>query len=214
MLGVAMLTFSYLMTWFDENQPLATKCNFLLVLLVTGVVARLLWWLVFRESLRGDLHFSSGRMVITAISAGLLVATASRLWVVVKAGMSAEFLAGASINVQRAFYVLAAVSEESFFCWAVLLGGLVLLGNRQLVLLEKLPLPGWPIALFGTSILFAVWHAAVYGTGAMLQMMFFYRLLFGFSYIASEWFWGEKYLGIAMLAHATINYLATGGGMG
>jgi len=77
------------------------------------------------------------------------------------------------------------------------------------MLFESIRLPGELISLVGTSFLFALWHVAVYGTGPALQLMFIYRMLFGLSYLASGWMWGERYLGIPLLAHITINLIAT-----
>jgi len=194
LIGTMFLVFAYLLTWFDKHPDLAIKCQFLLMLGVIGVLGRFFWAFGFQQYIR---------------PAALLVASAGVIWAQIRAGSSFEFLAGTTITVRRAFFSLAAVSEELFFIWGIMLGGISILSSRSLMLFESIRLPGELISLVGTSFLFALWHVAVYGTGAALQLMFIYRMLFGLSYLASGWMWGERYLGIPLLAHITINLIAT-----
>jgi len=209
LIGAMFLVFAYLLTWFDQFPELAQKCQFLLMMGTIGIMSRFFWAFGFGEYIRPDLNVSGARIFFTAVSAMLLVVTAGAIWQRIMPGLSLPFLAGTTVTVQKAFFGLAAISEELFFTWAILLGGIVLLSHRSLVFFEALPIPGEPIALIGASLLFSMWHTAVYGTAtAALSLMFVYRFLFGMSYILAGYIWGERYLGIAMLAHVTINLLA------
>jgi len=210
-LSVAMfLVFAYLLTWSGKHPDLAQKSMFLLMFGVMGILGRFFWAFAFGEYIKISPNLPVSRAMLTAISAMFIVMAAGTIWGQIRPGMSLEFLAGTTITVQRAFFALAAISEELFFTWGVLLGGIALLSNRSLYFFETVKLPGELISLVGTCLLFALWHTAVYGTGAPLQLMFVYRFLFAGSYLLSGWIWGERYLGIAMLAHVSINLIATG----
>jgi len=209
LIGAMYLVFAYLLTWFDSFPELATKCQFLLMMGTIGVMARMFWAFGFQEYLRPDLNVSGSRLFLTIVSALMLVLTAGAVWSQIQPGLSLPFLAGTTVTVKKAFFSLAAISEELFFTWAILLGGIVLLGQRSLVFYEALRIPAEPLALIGASLLFAMWHTAVYGTATTaLSLMFVYRFLFGLSYILAGYLWGERYMGIAMLSHVTINLLA------
>jgi len=212
LISTMILVFAYILTWADTNPKLAQASMSLLVMAMIGIMGRFAWAFIGGQQIRPTLDFSVSRLGLTALSATFLVIAAAGMWKAIQAEMiskgSVAFLAGTTITIQRAFYVLAAISEECFFTWGIMLGGIVLLSNRKILFLEKVPFPGTAMALLGSCVLFAIWHTAVYGTGEILQLMFIYRLLFGMSYIISGMLWGEKSIGIAMLAHATINFVA------
>lgn len=210
MVGAMLGIFAYLLTWFKTNPELAQMAQIMLIFGIIGIMARF-FALLMGERVAFSMNLPGARAVPIALSAGMLVVGAGAIWGQIQPGLSVDFLAGTTINVQRAYFVLAAIAEECFFQWGVLLFGVALLSNRSLVFMESLKLPGEPIALVGASILFAVWHVAVYGTGPEFQLMFVYRFLFGLSYLLPGYLWGERYVGVAMLAHAAINYIAAGG---
>jgi len=210
------LIFMWLTTWYDDYPAMATKANFVLVMGILGLIGLVAWGIVGGRKLNITTNFSAVRLALTILTAMMIVGAAAGIWAQIQARMIAggafSFLAGQTLDVNRAFLVLIAVAEELFFNWGILLGLVVIFANRRVIFDSRIPFPGILIALVAASLIFAVFHGAVYGYTNALWLMFIYRMLMGGSYVMSGYLWGENNIAPAMVAHATINFLAAGGG--
>lgn len=207
---LALMGHLYNMTMIDADSDLAVKSHFFLLIMVGGVVARGAMAALFNYKIDLNLKVDYHRLALYLAMASMLVIGSGWLWSMT-ASAAPDFLAGATVAQVRIFYTLGAVAEEIFWNWGVFLVLTVILGAFSLqVFGHRLPVPPWGLALVATCVLFAVYHRAVYETSTQLWLMFLYRAAFTMSYVLSAWVTGTRDMSVAVIAHMTVNYLASG----
>jgi len=207
---LGLLAHGYNMTQIDQDSDLAVKSHFFLIIMVVGLVVRGAMAAVFNYKLVPDMRPNAYKLALYMVFAGILIMSSGAIWSMT-APEAPGFLAGATVTQVKLFYTFGAVAEEIFWIWGIFLPLCVVFGIFSVSLFgRKLPFPPWTLALLTVCILFAVFHRAVYETAPQLWLMFVYRAVFTLSYILSAWWGGTRDITIAVLAHMTVNYLASG----
>lgn len=202
LIGFGIMSLVFLMTWVDDYPDLSIKATMMLVMAAIAMSTRLPTAILGLSRVRfvrglDPAYFSTIVLggVVCSVSAGVIY------MLFVRPFIQAAFLEQASAVVSLLFYILAAVCEELFWLWIPFAGLAAVLGNRTVQIGGGVGIPGLAIGFACSTILFPMYHMAVYGTDmSAFFALLVYRLVLNLSYVLSG-----RILAIPILGHIAIN---------